>query len=109
GVRFRPLYFRPYYFGHKDKQLAGAQIHLTNPREFRPVLTQLHILSTLLKLYPEQQIFNPERIQSFDRAMGTDQVRFALLRGESPASIMASGEKDLEAYRMKRERYLLYR
>ncbi|MGH7454943.1 MAG: exo-beta-N-acetylmuramidase NamZ family protein, partial [bacterium] len=50
GVRFRPLYFRPYYFGHKDKQLAGAQIHLTNPREFRPVLTQLHILSTLLKL-----------------------------------------------------------
>ncbi len=109
GVRFRPLYFRPYYFSHKDKQLAGAQIHVTNPREFRPVLTQLHILTTLLKLYPEQQIFNPERIKSFDHAMGTDQVRFALLRGESPESIVASGEKDLEAYRMKRERYLMYR
>ncbi|MDZ7363083.1 MAG: DUF1343 domain-containing protein [candidate division KSB1 bacterium] len=109
GVRFRPLYFRPYYFSLKDQQLAGAQIHITNHREFRPVLTQLHILAALLKLYPGQQIFNPARIKSFDHAMGTDQVRFALLRGESPESIVASGEKDLETYRVKREKYLLYR
>jgi uncharacterized protein YbbC (DUF1343 family) len=109
GVRFRPLYFRPYYFSHKDQQLAGVQLHLTNLREFRPMLTQLHVLAAVLKLYPEQQIFNPEHIKSFDRAMGTDQVRFALLRGESLESIVASWEKDLAAYRMKRERYLMYR
>jgi uncharacterized protein YbbC (DUF1343 family) len=109
GVRFRPLYFRPYYFGHKDQQLAGVQIHLLNPREFRPMLTQLHILAAVLKLYPDQPIFNPERVNSFDRAMGTDQVRLALLRGESPEAIMASWEKDLAGYRQKRERYLIYR
>jgi uncharacterized protein YbbC (DUF1343 family) len=109
GVRFRPLYFRPYYFSHQDKQLAGAQIYLTNPREFRPMLTQLHILTAVLKLYPDQPIFNPARVASFDRAMGTDQVRLALLRGESPESITASWEKDLEAYRVKREKYLMYR
>jgi uncharacterized protein YbbC (DUF1343 family) len=109
GARFRPLYFRPYYFGFKDMQLAGVQIHLTNPREFRPMLTQLHILAAVLKLYPDQPIFNAARVKSFDRAMGTDQVRLALLRGESPESIVASWEKDLAAYRLKRARYLIYR
>jgi uncharacterized protein YbbC (DUF1343 family) len=108
GVRFRPLYFRPYYFGFKDEQLAGVQIHLTNFREFLPMLTQLHILAAVRKLYPDQEIFNPERVKSFDRAMGTDQVRLALLRGDSPERIVASWEKDLASYRMKREGYLLY-
>ncbi|MDZ7310361.1 MAG: DUF1343 domain-containing protein [candidate division KSB1 bacterium] len=109
GVRFRPLYFRPYYFSHKDQQLAGVQIHLSNPRIFRPMLTQLHILATIRKLYPEQQIFNSERVRSFDQAMGTDQVRLALLRGESPETIVAGWEKELGKYRQKREKYLLYR
>jgi len=108
GVRFRPLYFRPYYFANKDKQLGGVQIHLLSLREFQPMPVQLHILAALLKLYPEQQIFNPERVTSFDRAMGTDQVRLRLLHGESPETIMAAWEKDLAGYRLKREKYLLY-
>jgi uncharacterized protein YbbC (DUF1343 family) len=109
GVRFRPLYFRPYYFAHKDQQLAGVQIHLQNPREFSPMRTQLHILAAVLALYPEQEIFNPQRIVSFDRAMGTDQIRLALLRGEAPDAIMANWENDLARYKQKREKYLMYR
>jgi len=108
GVRFRPLYFRPYYFAHKDKQLAGAQIHLVNAREFRPMLTQLHILASLLKLFPGQTVFNAARLASFERAMGTDQTRLQLLRGESPETIIAGWENDLAGYRQKREKYLLY-
>jgi len=109
GVRFRPLYFRPYYFAHKDKQLAGVQIHLLNARAFQPMLTQLHLLAAVLKLYPAQPIFNAERVSSFDRAMGTDQVRLALLRGDTPETIVVGWEKDLASYRQKREKYLLYR
>lgn len=108
GVRFRPFYFRPYYFALKDQQLAGVQIHLLNAREFRPMLTQLHILAAVLKLYPQQDLFNTARVSSFDRAMGTDQVRAALKRGDSPESIVAGWEKELAAYRQKREKYLLY-
>jgi len=109
GVRFRPLYFRPYYFAHKDQQLAGVQIHLLNARTFQPMLTQLHLLAAVLKLYPAQPIFNAARVSSFDRAMGNDQVRQALLRGDAPEAIMAGWEKDLASYRQKREKYLLYR
>jgi uncharacterized protein YbbC (DUF1343 family) len=109
GVRFRPLYYRPYYFANKDQQLAGVQLHLTRLREFQPMLTQLHILAAVLKLYPEQPIFNTERTSSFDRAMGTDQVRTALLSGEAPEVIVARWEKELAGYRQKREKYLIYR
>jgi uncharacterized protein YbbC (DUF1343 family) len=56
-----------------------------------------------------QPIFNTNQVSGFDRAMGTDQVRQALLRGESPESIAAGWEKELVDYRQKREKYLLYR
>lgn len=108
GVFFRPLHYRPYYFGHKDMQLAGVQIHLTAPQIFRPMLTQLYILAALLKLYPNQNIFNPARVKSFDQAMGTDSVRIRLARGESPAKIYLSWNETLDEYREKRKRYLLY-
>lgn len=108
GVLFRPLYYRPYYFGMKDQQLSGVQIHITNPRSFRPMLTQLHLLKTLLKLYPQQNIFNPERIRSFDQAVGTDSVRMGLQNGVSADSIYFSWKKDLAKYREQRKPYLLY-
>lgn len=108
GVRFRPLHFRPYYFGLKDQQLAGVQIHLTKAREFRPMLIQLWILATLIKLYPNQEIFSAARQKSFDQAMGTDQVRLRLAAGEMPDKIIAEWQKKLDAFKARRLKYLLY-
>jgi hypothetical protein len=41
--------------------------------------------------------------------MGTDQVRMALQKGETPESLLAGWEKELALYREKREKYLMYR
>lgn len=108
GVKFRALYYRPYYFSLKDQQLSGVQVHLTNARSFRPMLTQLHLLKTLLKLYPRQNLMNPERVKNFDQAIGTDRVRLLLQNGASPDSIYFSWKKDLAEYRERRQAYLLY-
>jgi uncharacterized protein YbbC (DUF1343 family) len=108
GVRFRPLHYRPYYFGLKDQQLAGAQTHLTDPRAFQPMRTQLWILATLLRLYPNQEIFSAARTQNFDRAMGTDRVRLKLLDGETPDRIIAEWQPALEAFKLRRQKYLIY-
>lgn len=108
GVIFRALYYRPYYFSLKDQRLSGVQMHITNPRSFRPMLVQLHLLKTLLKLYPQQNIFNPDRVKSFDQAMGTDGVRKLLSNGATPDSIYFSWKEDLAKYREKRKPYLLY-
>lgn len=108
GVRFRPLHFRPYYFGLKDQQLAGVQIHITDAVAFQPMLTQLWILATLLKLHPDQEIFAAARQQSFDRAMGTDQVRLRLAADESPDKIIATWQQELETFKARRSKYLIY-
>lgn len=108
GVRFRPLYFRPYYFALKDQQLAGVQMHLTNARAFQPMRTQLWLLATLIQLYPDQEIFATARQPSFDRAMGTDKVRVKLLAGERPDEIIAGWQQELEAYKARRQKYLMY-
>lgn len=108
GVLFRPLYYRPYYSSLKDKQLSGVQIHLTNPRSFRPMLTQLHVLKTMLKLYPQQNILNLDRVKNFDQAVGTDSVRLLLQSDATPDSIYFSWKKDLAKYREQRKLYLLY-
>jgi len=108
GVRFRPLHFRPYYFGLKDQRLAGVQIHLTDARAFQPMVVQLWVLATLIKLYPNQEIFGAARHQSFDRAMGTDQVRLRLAARETPDKIIAGWQEELEAFKTRRVKYLLY-
>jgi len=109
GVFFRPTSYRPYYFRFKNEQLWGVQIHILDPRVFRPVLTQLHILHALLKLFPDHNIFETDRTASFDRAWGTDQVRLMLTRGADPETIVASWQEKLAHYRRVRQKYLLYR
>ncbi|MBC7188276.1 MAG: DUF1343 domain-containing protein [Calditrichaeota bacterium] len=110
GVVFRPQYFRPYYFRFKDKQLYGVQIHLTDPRAFRPMETQMHILAALRKLYPQVDLFDRGRYRpdSFDRAMGTDKVRKALLEGRGAQEIMREWQPALQDFMKVRRKYLLY-
>lgn len=48
------------------------------------------------------------RPQWMDLLMGTRQVRMDVLQGKEEAAIRAAWEKDLEAYRKMRTRYLLY-
>jgi len=108
GVFFRPLQYRPYYFVFKDQTLQGVQIHIFDRQAFRPMTTQLHLLHAIHKLYPDQDIFATDRVASFDKAMGTDQVRRQIEQGKSPDEILAGWQSQLAEFKKKRARYLLY-
>lgn len=108
GVFFRPVTFRPFYFRFAEQSLSGVQIHILDPRKFRPVWTQLHILHALIRLHPEAGIFDSERVASFDRAWGTDQVRQMLLEGKTPEEIVQEWQEQLADYLVRRQSYLLY-
>ncbi len=108
GVRFRPVTFRPFYFRFAGQTVRGVHIHILDPRRFRPMLVQVHLLHALLKLHPEAGLFKSERLDSFDRAWGTDRVRKLLLAGMSPEDVVASWRDSLEAYLAKRRSYLMY-
>ncbi|MBN2410542.1 DUF1343 domain-containing protein [candidate division KSB1 bacterium] len=108
GVLFRPVYYKPYYFALQGKQLQGVQIYINDNKVYRPMLTQLHIIAAIYKLYPDQDIFNINRTNMFDKAMGTDKVRNAIKQGKQPNDIYDSFTTQLQQYRLIRDKYLHY-
>jgi len=112
GVYFRPTFFRPYYHPHSPqfvgKQCSGVHIHILDKNEFMPIATQVHILTAIQKLYPIQKIFDSKRVNMFDKAFGTDEIRKAVLRGDSAEQIIKSWNDQLEQFKKIRAQYLIY-
>ncbi|HOL67095.1 MAG TPA: DUF1343 domain-containing protein [bacterium] len=112
GVWFQPFFFSPFAFLFRDSFCQGCRLIITKRSSFRPVATSYHIMATLLSLYPEK--FNLARldadhIRRFDNANGTDLIRKKLVSGEPAEKIIQSYQTELEEFRKKREKYLLYR
>lgn len=108
GVFFRPLQYRPFYTAFKEQTMHGVQIHILDKHRFAPMRTQIHILHAVHKLYPRQDFFATDRISSFNKAMGTDQVQQQIQQGVSAEEIVAGWQNDLKKYEIKRGKYLLY-
>jgi uncharacterized protein YbbC (DUF1343 family) len=60
------------------------------------------------KQYPDAEKRFFSRSQWFDLLMGTSQVRKDILQGKTESEIRQAWEKDLQAYRSFREKYLLF-
>lgn len=60
------------------------------------------------KQYPDAEKRFFSRSQWFDLLMGTSQVRKDILQGKTESEIRQAWEKDLQAYRSLRKKYLLY-
>ena len=53
GVIFRPVYFTPVEFKHKNIPCQGVQIHVINPATFNPVRMGVNLIDTLRALSGE--------------------------------------------------------
>jgi len=105
GVLFREAWFAPTFSKYQGERCRGAQVHITERSVFRPFETTLHIIRTVRNLYPDKFQFHQEY---FDRIMGTDKVRQALLNGEPVPDIIRRLKKSLEEFEAQRRPYLLY-
>ncbi|GAB4239878.1 MAG: DUF1343 domain-containing protein [Acidobacteriota bacterium] len=105
GVYFRVQPFRPTFSKYAGETCQGLQIHVTDPREFRPVETALTILRELLNLHPEDFRFDAER---FDALVGNSWVRRMLIDSRAVTAIVDRWRPDLENFAREREKYLLY-
>jgi uncharacterized protein YbbC (DUF1343 family) len=109
GVYFRPLFFKPYYFHYAGQICQGVQLHITDLSVFKPYTTGLHIMRTHMKLYPEQNLFAAKnRVKMFDKVVGTDEIRNSLLAGETINEIESEWQPELEKFKVRRIKYLLY-
>jgi uncharacterized protein YbbC (DUF1343 family) len=112
GILFRSLVYKPYYGPFQGKTCSGIQLIITSSGEFRPFVTQIHILQAIHQLYPDQPFLgtlqDAGKKDMFEKAAGTDKIRRAILQGQSAEQIIAEYTPALNQFKETRKKYLLY-
>ena len=105
GVHFRIQSFRPSFSKYKGQSCRGVQIHIVDRDRFDPISCALHLLRETLLLHPEKLKF---RDRMFDLLAGRPGLRSELLGRVEIERIVASWRPELESFRERRSRHLLY-
>ena len=108
GVCFRPTFYKPYYGKFTGKIVKGVQIHITDFNTFKPMQTQIFLLKTIISENLQESIFSTERIDMFDKAMGTDKIRLGLEKDVPVDSLYQILDKGMDEFLKKRVKYLQY-
>ncbi len=111
GVVFRPMWYRPFYFDTSGIRYEGVQVHVHDRSRIDMTQVQVHILAALLRVYPDWNIIDrakPDRIQMFDKVVGTYDIRRWLVAGMDPDEIVSRLDQARAPFMIKREKYLLY-
>ncbi len=109
GVRFRPIYFKPYYGPNKGRVCGGAQVHLTDPGKAHLTAIQFHVMDVVRKSFTDYKLFDSKRKRSFDKACGTDEIRDLFEASKPIEEILAKWNEGVEDFRKARAKYLLYK
>jgi len=109
GVYFRPTYFKPFYSLFKSDVCGVIQLPISDYEAFKPYITGISILYQIISLYPERDLFsNPDRVDMFNKVMGTDLIMNQLINKVPLSIIENSWQQDLNEFYEKRNKYLLY-
>jgi uncharacterized protein YbbC (DUF1343 family)/CubicO group peptidase (beta-lactamase class C family) len=103
GIRFIPVRFTPKASVHQDLECGGVNLMITDRRTFEPVLTGAEIAAQLLRLF--QKEFAGEK---FNRLLVNQKVFEAFRLGADGRAMRQLWEADLNAFRVIRQKYLLY-
>jgi len=114
GVYFRPAVFEPTFQKHAGERCGGCQIHVTDRRAFRPVLTGVALAAAFREADPARFAWRPppyeyeHDLMPIDILAGSDTLRRQLEEGTPAARIAASWQEDEERFRAERAEFLLY-
>jgi uncharacterized protein YbbC (DUF1343 family) len=114
GVYFRPVFFEPTHHKHAGTPCGGCQVHVTSREAFAPMRVAIEMLDELKREAPQTALWRDppyeyEHVKPpIDILYGSDRLRKAVDAGEPPASIMKDWDRDEDAFRRLREKYLLY-
>ena len=98
GVAMNPLF--------EGEMVQGVKIRVTDPAAFVPIDFLLNLLVITKKLYPQDFAWRSER--GPDRLWGGSALRELIDAGSDVATIKASYAQELEAFKAKRAKYLIY-
>lgn len=112
GVLFRPISYKPYFGFEAGKQLQGVEVYVTDFESAPLTLIQFHAMDALAKLYPAHKASaaaKPARFNMFDKVTGSKEIRPLFFRSHSVADLIPAWEKGVEDFKVKKEKYHLYR
>jgi uncharacterized protein YbbC (DUF1343 family) len=110
GVRFREGYFVPTFSKHVGKTCAGVQLHVTDPRRYRPIPTAVAMLAEAARYdgFAWRKDDDP-RPYWIDKLSGSTRLRTMLDAGKDTDEITAAWEDEVRAFDRTRRQYFLYR
>jgi len=111
GVRFRPIYFTPYYMPLKGKALQGVQLHLTDPLRAPLTSIQFWFVQEAHKLDPSFDPFEGKesRYRMFDQVCGSDHLRMSLMQEFNFSLLEDYWMGESENFRKRSSPYYLYK
>jgi len=104
GVRFVPIRFKPNASVYKDEDLGGINIIVTDRSSFDSVRTGFEIAAALRKLYP-----NDWQVDRYARLLVNGKLLSMVQQGADAAALSAEAQKDVDAFKKRREPFLLYK
>jgi uncharacterized protein YbbC (DUF1343 family) len=114
GVHFRAAVFEPTFQKHARTACGGCQIHVTDRRAFRPVLTGVAVMDAIRAQAPDRFAWREppyeyeQHKQPIDILAGSPALREAIDSGERAELIAAGWPAAHTAFLAARERALLY-
>lgn len=114
GVIFRPIKFLPTFQKHQGETCHGVFLHVTDRRNFQPVITGFALVSLIYNLYKEKFKWkNPPYEYVFDRnpfdvIAGTLKTRRFIEKNEDIESVKLFWQERVKVFAPIREKYLLY-
>jgi len=115
GCRFRATRFRPEFGKHAGSVCEGVEWHVTDREALRPVEAAVRLLAGVRALHPAEFAWRREAyefvsdVPAIDLLTGTPGAR-AVVEGDADAdALFAAWRAHSEAFRARREEFLLYR
>jgi uncharacterized protein YbbC (DUF1343 family) len=114
GVVLRPVTFEPVFDKWRATTCYGFQIHITDPRRFRPFLLGLVLLQALYRTHPEEFRWLPPPYEyetekaPIDIIIGKRGIAQILEEGGDIRDLESTWSTDLEMYWEYCQRFFLY-
>jgi uncharacterized protein YbbC (DUF1343 family) len=107
GVRFMPVFYTPSgeeHYPFRGEHCEGVEVMLSDRNALDAPELGIEVVAALWKLYPDK--FQIDRV---DRLLLNKSVLDQIKSGTDPRMIASGWQKDLTAYKARRQLYLLYK
>ena len=112
GIKFRPIYFKPYYSVFKGELCEGVQIHILDYKAAKLSEVQFLVVQEMMRLWPKKNWFelcNQKRFNMFDKVCGSGYIRETFGKNYKWEDIREYWYKDVDWYRKASSKYYLYK